>query len=161
MSWQSLRSVFALSALLPALACFRYVTVSIPLTEVDCPPPDTPHARFAVRPDSAAPDAIHGIVWAAAYIGPGGPLEGAHVQLGSGGAHTRTDSLGRFRIDMVRPARHELHTRSIRYFARLDTVYVTAHAGAEVLVHLEPTPLDACPGNAMLAERRRQWYWPW
>lgn len=69
----------------------------------------------------------------------------------------RSDSLGRFRIDELRPGRYELATRRVGYTIRYDTLLV-GPAGVRVQVGLEPQATDGpCSGFAMVRVRKPWW----
>jgi len=138
--------------LLSVAACNRYEYQT-----PDCPPEPPPRLQPTTAPAPQSPGSIVGLV---VRDDGSGPVSQATVVVESLGRRVDTDSLGMFRLDGLAPGWLRLSARRIGYErGRLDSVRVSAEAGARVQLTMKASVLDGCPGFAVRVVQKPWWKW--
>ena len=145
---------FGLSVL-AAVACARYELV--PLTAKDCPPEPT-SSRHSVVVESVPQDSVIGVVRTAGDVRP---LQFARVELfvdGRSRGVVASDTSGRFAYS-VGTGEHILRVRAPGFKPRNDTLPASSQTGWLVVLPMEVSPLDGCPGFQAYLVRKPWWKW--
>jgi len=138
------------------LVCTSLVPIMVSAGQTQSRPgPACPPARDSSR--ITRDPTIPGIVAGELTDGDSGRLlDSAVVRISPAGTLVRADSLGRFRIEGLRPQRYVVEALRMGYERRIDTITVVGDAGTRMHLALTLAGVDRCMEIGTPPSARRQ-----